>query len=116
MFSVLDGELRHANRSECARDRNQATTIYPILALAVDSPRVQTPKARCFQALPTFGALCWAKRTKIGKRAILIGFYVGARLSDAVSMTWDQVDLSEGMIRYVQGRLAREWKSHFTQN
>jgi len=71
-------------------------------ALAVDSPRVKRQKRDVFSPADIRALLGQANQD--WKTAILIGFYVGARLSDAVSMTWDQVDLSEGMIRYVQGK------------
>jgi integrase len=36
--------------------------------------------------------------------AIALGFFAGARLSDAVSMRWDSIDPSTGSIRYTQGK------------
>jgi len=33
---------------------------------------------------------------------ILLGFYLGASLSDCVAMTWDNVDTTKGLIHYVQ--------------
>jgi integrase len=41
------------------------------------------------------------------RTAILIGYYLGARLSDAVSLRWDCVNLSDGLIDYVQGKTGR---------
>lgn len=38
------------------------------------------------------------------KTAILLGFYTGARLGDIVSLTWDSVDLAEGVLFYQQGK------------
>ncbi len=38
------------------------------------------------------------------KTAILAGFYLGARLTDVVNLTWDNVDLTEGVITYEQGK------------
>jgi len=36
------------------------------------------------------------------KTAIVLGYYTGARLGDCVGMTWDSVDLTDGVIRYRQ--------------
>jgi integrase len=40
--------------------------------------------------------------------AILLGYYLGARLSDAVSLRWDSVDLARGLIGYTQGKTGRK--------
>jgi integrase len=40
--------------------------------------------------------------------AILAGYYLGARLSDAVSLRWDCVDLSRGLVHYTQGKTGRK--------
>jgi integrase len=39
--------------------------------------------------------------------AILAGYYLGARLSDAVNLRWDSIDLSRGLIDYTQGKTGR---------
>jgi integrase len=39
--------------------------------------------------------------------AILAGYYLGARLSDAVTLRWDYVDFSRGLIDYTQGKTGR---------
>ena len=44
------------------------------------------------------------------KTAILIGYYTGARLSDATAMTWDEVNLSEGLITYTQRKTSNQVK------
>ena len=36
------------------------------------------------------------------RTAILCGYYLGARLRDAVQMTWESIDLSRGIVRYKQ--------------
>jgi integrase len=38
------------------------------------------------------------------KTAILVGYYVGGRLGDVVSLSWEGVDLAEGVIFYNQGK------------
>jgi integrase len=38
---------------------------------------------------------------------ILVGYYLGARLSDAVSLRWDCVDLGRGLIHYTQSKTDR---------
>jgi integrase len=38
------------------------------------------------------------------KTAILLGYYIGARLGDVVSLTWASVDLVGGVISYNQGK------------
>ena len=40
--------------------------------------------------------------------AILAGYYLGARLSDAVNLRWDCVDLSRGLVHYTQGKTDRK--------
>lgn len=39
---------------------------------------------------------------------ILLGFYLGARLSDAKAMRWSAVDLASGQLRYVQSKTHEE--------
>jgi integrase len=39
--------------------------------------------------------------------AILAGYYLGARLSDAVALRWNYIDLSKGLIDYTQGKTGR---------
>ena len=41
------------------------------------------------------------------KTAILLGHYLGSRLSDTVSLTWANVDLVEGVIFYTQGKTGK---------
>jgi integrase len=42
------------------------------------------------------------------RTAILAGYYLGARLSDAVSLRWDCVELERGLIHYTQGKTGRK--------
>ena len=39
--------------------------------------------------------------------AILAGFYLGARLSDVINLTWENVDLTGGVITYEQGKTGK---------
>jgi integrase len=41
------------------------------------------------------------------KTAILAGFYLGARLTDVVNLTWENVDLTGGVITYEQGKTGK---------
>jgi integrase len=41
------------------------------------------------------------------KTAILLGYYTGARLSDLVALKWDNVDLAEGVLFFLQGKTAK---------
>jgi integrase len=41
------------------------------------------------------------------KTAILLGYYTGQRISDVVSLSWDKVDLAEGVIFYTQTKTGR---------
>src|SRR5262252_3253948 len=42
------------------------------------------------------------------RTAILVAFYTGPRLGDVVSLRWDQVDFSAGLIFYTQGKTGKE--------
>lgn len=41
------------------------------------------------------------------RTAILIGFYLGARLSDVINLTWENVDLTGGVIIYEQSKTGK---------
>jgi integrase len=71
-------------------------------ALAVDSPRIKRLERDIFTPTDVMELLSIADRD--WRTAILLGYYLGARLGDAASMTWDQVNLSEGVIAYIQGK------------
>jgi integrase len=71
-------------------------------AEAVDLPLVKSQGRDVFtprevQTLLSCASADW-------KTAILLGYYVGARLGDVVSLTWAGVDLAEGVIFYNQGK------------
>ena len=75
-------------------------------AEAVDLPRAKSNERDVFspgdvQALLGAASPEW-------KTAILVGYYVGPRLGDVVSLTWESVDLAEGTIVYTQGKTGRK--------
>ena len=41
------------------------------------------------------------------KTAVLLGFYLGARLGDAVKMNWSQMDLSKRVVNYTQEKTGK---------
>jgi integrase len=41
------------------------------------------------------------------KTAILLGFYLGARLSDVINLTWENVDLAGAVITYEQRKTGK---------
>jgi integrase len=71
-------------------------------ALAVDGLRVKRLERDIFTPTDIIALLSIADQD--WRTAILLGYYLGARLGDAASMTWDQVNLSEGVIAYIQGK------------
>jgi integrase len=71
-------------------------------AEAIDLPLVKSHERDVFtlsdvRALLTIASPDW-------KTAILVGYYIGPRLGDVVSLTWSNVDLAEGVIFYTQGK------------
>jgi integrase len=42
-----------------------------------------------------------------GIRLILLGYYLGGRLGDMVSLSWDSVELATSTIYYQQGKTRR---------
>lgn len=42
------------------------------------------------------------------RTAVLLGFYSGARLSDVVALRWDNIDLSEGVLFFLQGKTGKK--------
>jgi integrase len=72
---------------------------------AIDLPRARSHERDVFtqeevKALLDFASPDW-------KTAILLGHYVGSRLSDTVSLSWANVDLVEGVIFYTQGKTGK---------
>jgi integrase len=71
-------------------------------AEAVDLPLVKSNERDVFtpddvRALLKLAAPDW-------KTATLLGYYMGARLGDVVSLKWSSVDLVDGVIFYIQGK------------
>jgi integrase len=84
---------------------NRQDLILKIPGLDIKAPRVTRQKRDVFSPADIRALL--AEADPDWKTAILIGFYVGPRLTDAVSMTWDQVVWDEegkGSITYIQGK------------
>jgi integrase len=71
-------------------------------AEAVDLPLVKSQGRDVFTPREVQTLLAGASAD--WKTAILLGYYVGARLGDVVSLTWASVDLAEGVIFYNQGK------------
>ncbi len=71
-------------------------------ALAVELPRTKPQTRNVFSPADIKALLVMANQD--WKTAILFGFYVGARIGDAASMSWDNVDLTEGLLRYTQAK------------
>jgi integrase len=71
-------------------------------AEAVDLPLVKSQARDVFTANDVKALLGVASTA--WKTAILLGYYTGARLGDVVSLTWDSVDLVEGVLFYRQGK------------
>jgi integrase len=69
---------------------------------AVEKPKATSQKRDVFS--PADIRALMAEADQDWQTAILLGFYAGLRLSDAASLTWDQVDLSESVIAYTQGK------------
>lgn len=42
------------------------------------------------------------------KMAIMLGYYIGARLGDAVRIKWENIDLERGVIRYLQQKTKKQ--------
>jgi integrase len=71
-------------------------------AEAVDLPLVKSQGRDTFQ--PSEVRTLLSVASPDWKTAILVGYYVGGRLGDVVSLTWAGIDLAEGVIFYNQGK------------
>lgn len=69
-------------------------------AEAVELPKVVSNTRDTFT--PSQIQLLLAKADDEWKTAILCGYYLGARLSDVINLTWENVDLAGGVIIYEQ--------------
>ncbi len=86
---------------------NRQALILSNPALAVDSPRVKRLERDVFSPADIRALL--AEANQDWKTVILLGYYTGLRLGDAVSLTWDQVSWVQpdpskdpiGLISYV---------------
>jgi integrase len=75
-------------------------------ALAVDLPRANSLEREVFTP-PEVRALLAAADSE-WKTLILAGYYLGIRLSDASRLTWDSVDLANGVVCYSQSKTGRK--------
>jgi integrase len=81
--------------------RRQALIVHNP-AEAVDLPLVKGQERLVFTPSDVRALLKAASND--WKTAILLGYYAGPRLGDVVSLTWDSVDLVEGVLFYRQGK------------
>jgi integrase len=75
-------------------------------AEAVDLPRSKGQERDIFT--PSELGVLLAAAPAEWKTAILLGYYLGARLGDVVSLRWNSVDLAAGVIFYTQGKTGRK--------
>jgi integrase len=92
-------------RSVLNTARRQAIILHNP-AEAVDLPLVKSNERDVFtpddlRALLEIASPDW-------KTAILLGYYVGPRLGDVVSLAWNNVDLADGVIFYTQGKTGKK--------
>jgi integrase len=74
-------------------------------AVEVDLP-VNKPHERDVFTSEEIRALLHVARPE-WQTLVLLGYYLGGRLTDMVSLDWDAVDLTSGIIRYTQGKTGR---------
>lgn len=74
-------------------------------AEAVELPKVTSHTRDVFT--PEQVRMLLAAANDEWQTAILAGFYLGARLSDVISLTWENVDLTGGVITYEQGKTGK---------
>jgi len=74
-------------------------------AEAVELPKVVANTHDVFK--PEQVRLLLAAANDEWKTAILAGFYLGARLTDVVNLTWENVDLAGGVITYEQRKTGK---------
>jgi integrase len=72
-------------------------------AETVDLPPVRRVERDTFSP-QEIGALLTAATSKEWRVTILLGFFAGARLSDAVALCWDSIALQKGLISYTQNK------------
>jgi integrase len=74
-------------------------------AEAVELPRSKSLERKIFTSDEVRAMLSVAPPE--WKTAILAGYYTGQRLSDVISLCWDQIDLAEGVIFFMQKKTAK---------
>jgi integrase len=74
-------------------------------AEAVELPKIVSNTRDVFT--PEQVRMLLAEATEEWKTAILCGFYLGARLTDVINLTWENVDLTGGFINYEQGKTGK---------
>lgn len=84
-------------RSAFNRARRQGT-IHANVCEAVDIPKSEAQEREPFT--PGEVSALVAAAPKEWKTVILLGFYAGLRLGDAVRLTWDAVDFSKGLLTF----------------
>lgn len=65
----------------------------------VDMPKGESQAREAF-SIPEVRLLLAATTDQEWKTTILLGFYAGMRLGDAVGLKWESIDLKEGLLRY----------------
>jgi integrase len=75
-------------------------------ALVVDLPRARSLEREVFT--PQEVRTLLAAASQEWKTLILAGYYLGIRLSDASRLSWDSVDLANGVIFYTQSKTDRK--------
>ena len=83
--------------------RQGRITVNP--AEAVELPKVVSHTRDVFKPEQVRMLLAVAKEE--WQTAILAGFYLGARLSDVINLTWENVDLTGGVITYEQRKTGK---------
>jgi integrase len=83
--------------------RQGRITVNP--AEAVELPKVVSNTRDVFTPEQVRMLLC--KANDEWQTAILAGFYLGARLTDVVNLTWENVDLTGGVITYEQRKTGK---------
>jgi len=91
------------DRKTLANAFNRALIAGSILSnpvKATEIPKVVSSKRKTFTDAEV-GMLIEAAPSSDWKTAILLGYYIGARLSDCTGMKWENVDLTSAVISYI---------------
>jgi integrase len=76
-------------------------------AETVQLPPVRHIERKVFTS-EEIGALLFCAPSQEWQTLILTGYYLGARLTDAASLRWSDVDLDKGLIHYTQAKTNKE--------